>query len=83
MLSKTSGTTSKVLKTYDAWYSQFVNVLPLVMTNDILPYYQTRTPQNIRAFIRVAVREDRAIYWFFWPPWPCRTRRRSKRRSSR
>lgn len=64
MLSKTSGTTNKALKTYDAWCSQFVDVLPLVMTNDILPYYQTRTSQNVRAFIHAAVREDRAIYWW-------------------
>jgi ABC-type multidrug transport system fused ATPase/permease subunit len=64
VLQKTAGTTNAALKVHDAWCSQFVDVLPLVMGNDILGYYQARTAQNIRSFIEVAKKEDRAIYWW-------------------
>ncbi|MDR0896482.1 MAG: ABC transporter ATP-binding protein/permease [Oscillospiraceae bacterium] len=61
-LAKTAGTTNAALKVHDAWCSQFVDVLPLAINNDILGYYQARTSQNIRSFIKAAKKEDRAIY---------------------
>ncbi len=63
-LAKTAGTTNRALKVHDAWSTQFVDMLPLVMGNDILPYYERRTSENMGRFISAAIKEDRAIY--FW-----------------
>lgn len=63
-LAKTAGKTNKKLKILDAWCTQFVNMLPLIQSNDILAYYQRRTADNIDGFITTAMEEDKAIY--FW-----------------
>lgn len=63
-LARTAGKTNVRLKEHNAWCTQFVNMLPLVQCNNILPYYLKRTEENIREFIVTSIEEDkRTLFW--------------------
>lgn len=64
ILTKYAGQTNGKMKRHDAWCTQFVEMLPLVQTHTLLPYYQEKTSENLRDFIATAVREDKRVY--FW-----------------
>lgn len=64
VLAKVAGQTNAKLKIHDAWCTQFVEMLPLIQTHDILPYYQGKTKENLTDFISTAIKEDKKIY--FW-----------------
>lgn len=64
ILSKTAGKTNAKMKIHDAWCTQFVEMLPVIQSHNILPYYQKKTSQNLQEFIDTAVHEDRhTIFW--------------------
>lgn len=64
ILSKTAGKTNSKMKVHDAWCTQFVEMLPVIQNNNILPYYQQKTSDNLRDFIETAIKEDRhTIFW--------------------
>jgi len=64
VLAKVAGQTNGKLKIHDAWCTQFVEMLPLIQTHDVLGYYQEKTKENLTDFIATATREDKKIY--FW-----------------
>lgn len=64
ILSRVAGQTNGKLKIHDAWCSQFVEMLPLIQTNNILGYYQEKTQNNLSSFITTAIKEDKKTY--FW-----------------
>lgn len=64
VLSKVAGQTNVKLKSHDAWCTQFVEMLPLVQTHNLLGYYQEKTKENLTDFISTAIKEDEKIY--FW-----------------
>lgn len=64
VLAKTSGQTNQKMKVYDAWSTQFVDMLPLVQSNPILPYYQKKISGSIQDFISTSIKEDKTtIFW--------------------
>lgn len=64
ILSKTAGKTNSKMKVHDAWCTQFVEMLPVIQNNSILPYYQQKTSDNLKNFIETAIKEDRhTIFW--------------------
>lgn len=64
ILAKVAGQTNGKLKIHDAWYTQFVEMLPLIQTHNVLGYYQQKTEENLSSFITTAIKEDKKIY--FW-----------------
>ena len=62
VLAKAAGQTNVKLKSHDAWCTQFVEMLPLVQTHNILGYYQEKTKANLTDFISTAIKEDKHIY---------------------
>lgn len=64
ILAKVAGQTNGKMKIHDAWCTQFVEMLPLIQTHDVLGYYQEKTHENLSSFISTAIREDKKIY--FW-----------------
>lgn len=64
ILSKTAGATNAKLKVHDSWCTQFVEMLPLIQSHNILDYYQKHTSANLEDFIETAVVEDKkTIFW--------------------
>lgn len=64
ILSKTAGKTNAKMKVHDAWCTQFVEMLPVIQSNHILPYYQEKTSENLQEFISTAISEDKhTIFW--------------------
>lgn len=64
ILSKYSGKTNAKLKIHDSWCTQFVNMLPLIHTHNILSYYQENTKENLHSFISTSIQEDkRVLFW--------------------
>lgn len=64
ILAKVAGQTNGKLKIHDAWCTQFVEMLPLIQTHNVLGYYQQKTEENLSSFITTAIKEDKKIY--FW-----------------
>lgn len=64
ILARVAGQTNAKLKNHDAWCTQFVEMLPLIQTHDVLSYYQKKTKENLSDFISTAIVEDKKIY--FW-----------------
>lgn len=63
-ITRTSGETNDRMKAYDSFCTQFVEMLPMIQTNDILKYYQSETRHRIGAFIQASVKADRpAVFW--------------------
>lgn len=62
VLAKHAGQTNAKLKIHDAWCSQFVDMLPLTQTHEILPYFQEKTRDHLRDFIETAIHEDKIVY---------------------
>lgn len=64
ILAKTAGRTNAKLKQHDSWCTQFVELLPLIQTNNILGYYQERTSANLEEFVETSAAEDKkTIFW--------------------
>lgn len=64
ILARVACQTNMKLKTHDSWCTQFVEMLPLVQTHNLLGYYQEKTKENLSDFITTAIKEDKKIY--FW-----------------
>ncbi len=64
ILSKVAGQTNQKLKIHDSWCGQFVDMLPLVHSHNILAYFQGKTRENLQDFVQTAVSEDRkTVFW--------------------
>ena len=64
VLAKSAGQTNAKLKVHDSWCTQFVEMLPLVQSHNILDYYQAHTSKNLESFINTAIVEDKkTLFW--------------------
>lgn len=64
VLATTAGRTNAKLKAHDAWCTQFVDMLPLVQSNGVLPYYMDKTSENLKDFIETSICENkRTLFW--------------------
>lgn len=63
-LSGNSRQTNQKMKAHDANCTQFVEMLPMVQSNDILPYYQGKTSFHVWDFIKTSMKEDASVV--FW-----------------
>lgn len=64
ILAKSAGQTNAKLKVHDSWCTQFVEMLPLIQSHNILDYYQKHTAENLKSFVDTAVVEDKkTLFW--------------------
>lgn len=64
ILAKSAGQTNAKLKVHDSWCTQFVEMLPLIQSHNILGYFQEHTADNIKNFINTSVMEDKkTLFW--------------------
>lgn len=64
ILAKYAGRTNAKMKVHDAFCTQFVELMPLIQSHDVLPYFQEKAAGNLRDFISTAIQEDRRVV--FW-----------------
>ena len=64
MIAAKAGNTNQKLKEHHALCDQFVDSIPLVQTNPVLPYFAGKTKQGIADFIATSKKEDGVqVFW--------------------
>ena len=61
-ITSASGTVNMKIKGFDSCCTEYVKMLPMVQTNNILGYYQEKTNINISSFIDASRKADVPIY---------------------
>ena len=64
LIAKMAGKTNSALKSFNADTNEFVDLLALHQTNNVLYYFLNKTAAIIHHFIQIAKREDKIIYFF-------------------
>lgn len=64
IIAAKAGATNRRLKEHHALCDQYVDSLPLVQTNPVLPYFLDRTKESVNEFIHTSQKEDGVhIFW--------------------
>ncbi len=64
MIALKAGNTNLKLKAHHTLCDQYVDSIPLVQTNPVLPYFKSRTEESIRDFITTSQKEDGVqVFW--------------------
>lgn len=57
-IAKASKETNMMMKTFDSNCSEFISLIPMIQTNDLLGYYQKKTKTAIESFITASRNAD-------------------------
>ncbi len=64
MITQKAGCTNLKLKAHHALCDQYVDSIPLVQTNPVLPYFRDKTKESIHDFITTSQKEDGVhVFW--------------------
>lgn len=64
MIAQKAGCTNLKLKAHHALCDQYVDSIPLVQTNPVLPYFRNKTKNSIHDFITTSQKEDGVqVFW--------------------
>lgn len=64
MIAQKAGCTNLKLKAHHALCDQYVDSIPLVQTNPVLPYFTNKTKESIHDFITTSQKEDGVqVFW--------------------
>lgn len=64
MIAAKAGNTNRKLKEHHMLCDQYVDSIPLVQTNPVLPYYMEKTEKSIADFIATSKKEDGVqVFW--------------------